>query len=69
MCPQSEERGRRFYKERPTQTKNMEAEVLAVVLLILKIALRQTPTLSTHLKIEGRSLGEVTEDPNLNLRV
>jgi hypothetical protein len=47
----------------------MEAEVLAVVLLKPEIALRQTTTLSTHLKIERRSLGEVTEDPNLNLRV
>ena len=69
MDPQTEERGRRFHKERPAQTKSMEAEVLAVVLLIPEIALRQTPTLSTHLKIEGRSLGEVTEDPNPNLRV
>jgi hypothetical protein len=47
----------------------MEAEALDVVLLKPEIALRQNPTLLIHLKIEGRSRGEVMEDPNPNLRV
>ena len=53
MEPQSEERGRRFYKERPNQQhqKGREAEVLAAVLLTPEIALRQTLTPTTHLKI------------------
>ena len=51
-----------------SSTKSREAEALVVV-LTLETALRLIPTPSIHLKIEGRSLGEVTEDPNPNLRV
>jgi len=63
MEPQSEERGRRFYKERPNQQlpKSMEAEILAEVLLTPEIALRQILTPKTHLKIEGRNLGVVAK--------
>ena len=52
-------------------TKSREAEALVVVVVLLtpETALRLIPTPSIHPKIEGRSLGEVTEDPNPNLRV
>ena len=50
--------------------KNKEAEAQAVAVLINpEIALRQTLMRFNHPMTEGRSLGEVTEDLNPNLRV
>ena len=49
--------------------RSKEADMLAVVLRNLDIALRQTLMHSTHPKNKGRSQGEVTADPTQNLRV
>ena len=49
--------------------RSKEADMLAVVLRNLDIALRQTLMHSTRPKNTGRSQGKVTEDPTQNLRV
>jgi len=50
--------------------KNKEEEATTVVMLVTaEIALQLAPMHFNHPVTKGRSLGEVTEDLNLNLRV